>query len=196
MPFLLPLADLPAWSWVGDSSSLSPRCFCWRELGTRSWIVALFLSFIGVWVSTFLLLASSGLWHLKSQSFWISRLAEWCWLWRSPLSILSGMIMMGAGTKPYHLHFVRQLLLSSQAFYSWLVVKRLANSLGRWEEIWRLGAGGSHALTVLSYFRPDGNNTGDLAVAQAKLHISSVALGESSDILELLLSPTYEGRMF
>lgn len=61
------------------------------------------------------------------------------------------------------------------------------------EEIGRLGAGGSHATPVLSYPTADGNNTalapGDLAIAQAQLHIRSVVLGESRDILELLLPP-------
>lgn len=61
------------------------------------------------------------------------------------------------------------------------------------EEIGRLGAGGSHATPVLSYPKVDENNTvlapEDLAIAQAQLHTSSVALGESSDILELLLPP-------
>lgn len=121
MPFLLPQADLPAWPWIGDSSFLSPRCFCWRELGTRIWIAALFLSFIGDWVSTFLLLANSGLWHLMSWSFWISGLAEWCWLQCSPLSILAGMIMVGLAPNPItfilsgschcpHRPFIRSLL--------------------------------------------------------------------------------------
>lgn len=59
------------------------------------------------------------------------------------------------------------------------------------EEIGRLGAGGSHATPVLSYPKVDGNNivlaSEDLAIAQAQLHTSSVALYESRDVLELLL---------
>lgn len=140
MPFPLPQADLPAYPWTGDSSSLSPGCFCQRGLGTRCWIVALLLGFTGGRLSTFLPLASSGLWHLMSWGFWIPRLAEWCWLWCSTLSILAGIEHGGAVTKAYHLSSVRQLSSSPQGFSSQPVVRRPANSLGRWER--KLGGWG------------------------------------------------------
>lgn len=45
-----------------------------------------------------------------------------------------------------------------------------------------------------SYLRADGNNTalasGDLALAQAPLHISSVGLGEPCNVFEVLFSAT------
>lgn len=48
-------------------------------------------------------------------------------------------------------------------------------------------------LSLCSYLRADGNNTalapGELAGAQALLHVSSVVLGESCNVFELLFSP-------
>lgn len=104
------------------------------------------------------------------------------------------MSRVGIGSKPCHLPLSHNCHLPSGLFFA-ASCQETSQLLGKVrEEIGTLGLEGVKAPPVLSRPGADGNNStrapGDLAVAQAQLHIGSAALGESRDTWRLLFPPT------
>lgn len=157
MPFPPPQADLSAWLWFGESSSLNLITSAWEVLAQMS---ASWTSFHGSipgvhWRLSFHILAISQLWAVASDELRLldawARLggAGWCWLWSS-LSVLAGMSMVGALHQALSPFFCQAAVITPQGFSSQPVFRTLANSLGRWErklEGW--GLGGNPTIVML-----------------------------------------------